>query len=228
MCPPPMVRSTTRGVFEGGCRYRLWSRWPAQDVGAERGRPSRRPSSSTSRLSLPPLGTSGLGALAEFDDARLLAWHAEPAPPAPNASRCASRTSTPESASTTSIHETQDRGVRAADDSVLSHSVVDVQGSACQAHRHVTCTPEASDAVVYEENHACGCFFGVSLTPSRVYVVIQTADLVTSEWALIAAAAPYREPRVVSTRRIGHEYRLNHQRDRFVIKTNDSHRTSGL
>ena len=123
------------------------------------------------------------------------------------------------------IHETQDRGGWAADDSVLSHTVVDVHGPACQPHRHVICTPEASDAVVYEENNAC-FFVGASLIPSKIYVVIQTADLVTSEGALIAAAAPCCEPRVVLTRRIGPEYRLNHQRDRFLIKTNDSRSTS--
>ena len=110
---------------------------------------------------------------------------------------------------------------------MLFSTVVDEQGRAYQVRRHVVGNSEASDAVVYEEKDT-RFFVGVSLTSSKDYVVIHTADHVTSEAYLIPAADPSGEPRVVSTRRTGHKYHLDHQGDRFVIKTNDTHKNARL
>ena len=63
---------------------------------------------------------------------------------------------------------------------MLFSTVVDEQGRAYQVRRHVVGNSEASDAVVYEEKDT-RFFVGVSLTSSKDYVVIHTADHVTSE-----------------------------------------------
>ena len=54
------------------------------------------------------------------------------------------------------------------------------------------------------------------------------SDPVTSEERLIPASDPDSGPVLVSPRRVGHEYSVDHQGDRFVIRTNDTHKNSRL
>ena len=73
-----------------------------------------------------------------------------------------------------------------------------------------------------------GFFVGLSFTSSREYIIIGTGDHVTSEVRLIPAPDPSSEAVVVSPRRTGHEYSVDHQGDRFVIRTNDTHKNARL
>ena len=210
----PKVRSTAYG--RGGRR---------QDAGAEQG-----PTGAAHViLDETSLATGGgyfrRGAFAVSNDARLLAYSADTS----GAERFTLRIKDLDSGELLDdvIHDIQGRAVWAADDAVLFYTVVDEQGRAYQVRRHVVGNSEASDAVVYEEKDT-RFFVGVSLTSSKDYVVIHTADHVTSEAYLIPAADPFGEPRVVSTRRTGHKYHLDHQGDRFVIKTNDTHKNARL
>ena len=214
-----------QGRFAEGAQYRIWSRWPAQDAGAEQG-----PTGAAHViLDETSLATGGgyfrRGAFAVSNDARLLAYSADTS----GAERFTLRIKDLDSGELLDdvIHDTQGRAVWAADDAVLFYTVVDEQGRAYQVRRHVVGNSEASDDVVYEEKDT-RFFVGVSLTSSKDYVVIHTADHVTSEAYLIPAADPSGEPRVVSARRTGHKYHLDHQGDRFVIKTNDTHKNARL
>ena len=65
-------------------------------------------------------------------------------------------------------------------------------------------------------------------TTSEEYIVIGSGDHVTSEVRLLRASGPGAEPVLVSPRRTGHEYSVDHQGDRFVIRTNDTHKNSRL
>ena len=93
--------------------------------------------------------------------------------------------------------------------------------------RHVLGEPVNQDSVVYEETDP-GFFVDVSSTTSREYIVVATSDPVTSEVRLIPASSPDSAPVLVSPRRVGHEYSVDHQGDRFVIRTNDTHKNARL
>ena len=211
--------------FETGGQYRIWSRWPARDAGAEHG-----PTSAARVILDEPSLAAGvpffqLGALAVSNDARLLAYSTDTS----GAERFTLRVKDLATGELLGdvIHDTQGRIVWSADDSVLFYTVVDGHGRAFQVRRHAIGEPAASDDVVYEEADA-RFFVGVSATASKDYVVIHSSDHETSEVYLVPAAEPFREPRVVSARRTGHEYHVDHQGDRFVIKTNDTHKNARL
>ena len=87
--------------------------------------------------------------------------------------------------------------------------------------------PVKEDAVVYVEDDP-GFFVRVFVTASREYIVISAGDIVTSEVRLVPASEPDSEPVLVSPRRAGHEYSVDHQGDRFVIRTNDTHKNARL
>ena len=125
------------------------------------------------------------------------------------------------------IEDTTGSTVWAADDKSLFYTVVDANWRPWQVRRHVLGEPVNQDAVVYEETDP-GFFVNVSSTTSREYIVVATSDPVTSEVRLIPASSPDSAPVLVSPRRVGHEYEVDHQGDRFVIRTNDTHKNARL
>jgi oligopeptidase B len=64
---------------------------------------------------------------------------------------------------------------------------------------------EATDATVYEELDP-GFFVGISLTQSRRFVVVSTADHVTSEMHLIPTDEPLTPARLISPRQVNRAY----------------------
>ena len=76
--------------------------------------------------------------------------------------------------------------------------------------------------VVYEENDP-SFFVGVHRSQDRSQFVIRSADHVTSELRLLATSAPQDRPRLVSTRRAGHEYDVDVRGETLFIRTNDTH-----
>ena len=125
------------------------------------------------------------------------------------------------------IEDTTGSVVWTADDTSFFYAVVDANWRPWQVRRHVLGEPVKQDAVVYEETDP-GFFVNVSSTTSREYIVVATSDPVTSEERLIPASSPDSGPVLVSPRRVGHEYSVDHQGDRFVIRTNDTHKNARL
>ena len=125
------------------------------------------------------------------------------------------------------IEGTMGSTVWAADDGSFFYTLVDENWRPWQVRRHVLGEPVDQDQVVYEEADS-GFFVGLSSTTSKEYVVIGAGDHVTSEVRLVPAADPEATPLLVSPRRTGHEYSVDHQGDRFVIRTNDTHKNSRI
>ena len=88
-------------------------------------------------------------------------------------------------------------------------------------------SPWESDSVIYEE-HDPGFFVRLSESASELYILIHAAGHTSSEAYVIPAGASDAEPLLVAPRRADHEYFVDHQEDRFVIRTNDRHRNFRL
>ena len=112
-------------------------------------------------------------------------------------------------------------------DASFFYTLVDENWRPWQVRRHVLGQPVSQDAVIYEEKDP-GFFVGLSITTSREYFIVGAGDHVTSEVRLIPAASPEADPILVSPRRVGHEYSVDHQGHRFVIRSNDAHKNSRL
>ncbi|ETW92934.1 MAG: hypothetical protein ETSY1_41455 [Candidatus Entotheonella factor] len=87
--------------------------------------------------------------------------------------------------------------------------------------------PIDRDRVVYEERDD-SFFVGLGETQSEQYILISTGDYVTTETHIVPAADPGATPRVISPRRTGHEYDVDHREGRFYIRTNDTHKNFRL
>ena len=215
--------------FEEGGQYRVWSRWP---VDGEDASVAPTPDAQVI-LDEPALAAEHdyfrLGALSVSNDGRLLAYSTDTSGGERFTLRIkdlASGELLPDA-----IENVQGSPVWVADDSAFFYALLDDQWRPYQIRLHVLGDVERSaeeaDAIIYEEEDP-GFFAGVSRTSSKDYMVISTADHTTSEAYLVPAADPRRAPLLVSPRRAGHEYAIDHQGDRFVVKTNDTHKNSRL
>jgi len=81
---------------------------------------------------------------------------------------------------------------------------------------------EATDATVYEELDP-GFFVGISLTQSRRFVVVSTADHVTSEMHLIPTDEPLTPARLISPRQVNRAYDVDESEGTLYVLTNDTH-----
>ena len=212
--------------FRPGGQYRVWSRWPADDDPSAATGPTPK---AQVILDEPALASETdylrLGAFATSNDGRLLAYSTDTT----GAERFTLRV---KDLATGELHgdvieNTQGDPVWTADDSAFFYTVVDAQWRPHQVRLHTLGAPVADDAVIYEEEDP-GFFVGVSRTASRRHLVVATADHVTSEARLVPLHDPTRPPVVVSPRRTEHEYTVDHQDGRFVIKTNDTHKNGRL
>ena len=112
-----------------------------------------------------------------------------------------------------------------ADGAALFYVTVDEAWRPYRVWRHVIGTPADADVVVFEEADE-RFWVGVRLTRSERFVVISAASKLTSEVWLLDAAHPGGEPVVVTPRRQGIEYEVEHQvtadgADRLLILHND-------
>ena len=88
-----------------------------------------------------------------------------------------------------------------------------------QVLRHRLGEDPANDRLVFEEaddTFACG----VWRSRSRRYLLIGSFQTITSEFRLIDTSDPEAEPVIFLPRQRGHEYEIDHYRDRFYIRTN--------
>jgi oligopeptidase B len=88
-----------------------------------------------------------------------------------------------------------------------------------QVWRHELGTPTADDVLVFQEDDE-RFFVEVELTRSERYIVIAVDSKTTSDASVIPASEPTAAPRPITPRTPGHEYRIDHRGDRFVILTN--------
>ena len=105
------------------------------------------------------------------------------------------------------------------DGSALFYLTVDDAWRAHRVWRHRVGTPAEQDVIVFEENDER---FHVSLgqTRSERFLVIRSASVLTSEVWLLDAAAPDGEPAVVTPRRQGVDYDVDHAGDHLLILHN--------
>ena len=102
---------------------------------------------------------------------------------------------------------------------MLFYLTVDDAWRAHRVWRHRVGTPAEQDVIVFEENDER---FHVSLgqTRSERFLVIRSASVLTSEVWLLDAAAPDGEPAVVTPRRPGVDYDVDHAGDHLLILHN--------
>ena len=81
--------------------------------------------------------------------------------------------------------------------------------------------------VVFEESDA-SYFVGLDSTQSDAFIVISSGDHITSELYLLARSEPLAELQLISPRRPGHEYDLEHRGDRLIIRSNRDHQNFAL
>ena len=211
--------------YRDGSQYRVWQRWPSDTDEAREG-PAQ---DAQTILDEPELSRDveyfRLGSVSVSNDGRFLAYSTDT-----NGSerfRLEVKDLENGSISEPVIEGTIGSAVWAADDESFFYTVLDENWRPWQVRRHVLGQPVDRDAVVYEETDS-GFFVGLSISTSREYIIIGAGDHVTSEVRLIPASAPESLPIVVSPRQAGHEYSVDHQGDRFVIRTNDTHKNTRI
>jgi oligopeptidase B len=112
-----------------------------------------------------------------------------------------------------------------ADGSALFYVTVDRAWRPYRVWRHILGTPADQDVIVFEESDE-KFWVGVGLTRSERYLVISSSSKLTSEVRLLDAARPEGDFQVVTGRRPGLEYSVEHQvtadgADRLLILHND-------
>ncbi len=211
--------------YREGSQYRVWQRWPADEPNAR-----EAPTAGAQTILDEPTLAKGsgyfsLGALSVSNGGALLAYSAD-------TDGSERYTMVVKSLDTgdmlgDEIRDTIGGAVWSADDSSFFYTVVDENWRPWQVRLHSLGEPVEQDVVIYEEADP-GFFVHVVSTTSRKYVVIYTGDNVTSEIRIVPASDSKSEPLLVSPRRSGHDYWLDHQGDRFVIRTNDTHKNNRL
>ena len=211
--------------FQEGSQYRVWQRWPANSADDRTGPTAH----AETILDEPALAKDfeyfRLGSASVSNHGSLLAYGTDT--DGSERFRMVVRDLGSGEMLDDEIAGTMGSAVWAADDGSFFYTLVDENWRPWQVRRHVMGQPVTQDAVVYEETDP-GFFVGLSNTTSREFILIGSGDHVTSEVWLIPATAPESAPLVVSPRRTGHEYSVDHQGDRFVIRTNDTHKNSRL
>ena len=211
--------------YEEGGQYREWLRWPADGPDA---REAPTPDAQTI-LDEPALAKDldyfSLGSVSVSNDGSLLAYSTDT--DGSERFRMVVKDLDTGELLEEEIGDTIGGAVWAADDASFFYTVVDENWRPREVRRHVLGGPVKEDAVVYVEDDP-GFFVRVFVTASREYIVINAGDIVTSEVRLVPASEPDSEPVLVSPRRAGHEYSVDHQGDRFVIRTNDTHKNARL
>ena len=208
-----------------GSQYREWLRWPASDLDAREG-----PTDNVSVILDEPALAEGLeyfrlGTLSISNEAGLAAYSTD----TNGSERYTMEVRNLETGELLgdTIENTRGRVVWSLDDSSFFYTSLDENGRPYRVLRHVLGEPVEDDVVVYQEDDT-GFFVGVSRTNSREYVIIAAGDHVTSEYRLLPADDISQEPVLVSPRRAGHDYSIDHQGDRFIIMTNDNHQNFRL
>ena len=211
--------------YDEGSQYRVWLRWPADGPDAR-----KAPTADVQTiLNEPELAKDTeyfrLGSLSVSNSGSLLAYSTDTSG-SERFTMVVKDLDTGEMLPD-QIEETIGMAVWASDDKSFLYTVVDENWRPWQVRLHVLGQSVDQDTVVYEEADP-GFFIGVGPASSKEYVIIDAGDHVTSEIRLLRSSDLSAEPLLVSPRRSGHEYSIDHQGDRFVVRTNDTHKNTRL
>ena len=211
--------------YREGSQYRIWQRWPADGLNAR-----EAPTADAQTILDEPALAKGseyfrLGAMSVSNDGALLAYSAD----TDGSERYTMAVKSLDTGEMLGdrIENTAGGVVWDAGDTSFFYVVLDENWRPYQVRLHTLGEPVESDSVIYEESDP-GFFVDLSLASSEEYVVIGTGDHITSEERLIPTSDPGAQPVLVSPRRTGHKYWIDHQGDRFVIRTNDTHKNNRL
>jgi len=108
-----------------------------------------------------------------------------------------------------------------ADPQTLFYVRVDENHRPNKVFRHSLGTPPADDVLVYEETDLRYSTI-VGRMRSGAFIEINTGMNDETEVLVIPTDAPDTTPRIITPRRTGVQYRIEHQGDQFVIRTNDN------
>jgi oligopeptidase B len=116
------------------------------------------------------------------------------------------------------IRNTTGDMVWALDSRTLFYTRMDASHRPLLVYRHVLGTRASEDVLVYAERDPA---FDVTISKTRsgAFIVIEADDHRTSEVWLVDAKAPAGPARLVTPRETGHEYGVEHHRDRLIITT---------
>lgn len=117
------------------------------------------------------------------------------------------------------IPNTTGGSVWSADGQHLFYSVKDEALRPYKIMRHRLGTPPQSDITVYEETDETFRTY-VYRSKSRKYIVIGSAQTVSTEYWLLEAGDPLGKPRLFQARERNLEYGIEHIDDRFYVLTN--------
>ncbi len=109
--------------------------------------------------------------------------------------------------------------VWAEDSKTLFYIRLDDNHRPLHVYRHTLGTPVSDDVLIYEEKDK-GFYVGVGDTQSGRYIIIDAHDHQTNEVRLIDARRPDAPMVLVSVRRHGHEYSVDHHGDELIVMTN--------
>ena len=204
--------------FAPGAQYRTWTRWPVGE-----------PDAVETLLDETALADGydyfSLGAFSVSHDGRYLAYSTD--------TSGAERYTMVVKDLTTgvvlpeAIESTLGDAVWAADNRTFFYGVMNENWRSDQVRRHTVGDSAERDRVVYQEPDN-GFWVELDEASSKRYVIISTGDQVTNESYLLASDAPDGELVLVAKRRVGHEYDIDHQGDRFIVRTNDTHKNFRL
>jgi oligopeptidase B len=119
------------------------------------------------------------------------------------------------------IPDTAGGCIWAEDSRTLFYVRLDENHRPLSVYRHVLGTPVDDDVLVYEESDK-GFYVGVGETQSGRFILIDAHDHQTSEVRLIDARNPTGPMQLVSPRRFGHEYAVEHHGEDLIILTNSA------
>ncbi|HLX90002.1 MAG TPA: S9 family peptidase [Acidimicrobiales bacterium] len=110
-------------------------------------------------------------------------------------------------------------GLAWADDATFFYTRPDTANRPHQVWRHQIGTDASADLLVMEEPDE-RFHIGLGRTKDGAYVVVSLDSKITSEVWVVPTAVPATAPRLVTERRPGIEYAIEHHRGTFVIVTN--------
>ncbi|HWV82426.1 MAG TPA: S9 family peptidase [Hyphomicrobiaceae bacterium] len=117
------------------------------------------------------------------------------------------------------IPDTAGGCIWAEDSRTLFYVRLDENHRPLHVYRHVLGTPVEDDVLIYEEADK-GFYVGLGETQSGRYILVDAHDHQTSEVRFIDARDPTGPMQLVSPRRFGHEYAVDHHGDDLIILTN--------
>lgn len=118
------------------------------------------------------------------------------------------------------IKDTTGRFIFAEDNQHLFYTRQDPETlRSYQVFCHTIGTDPQSDRLVYEEKDE-EYSVGIDLSKSRKYLIITSAQTLSTECRIVDAHNPAADPIVFHPRERDHEYSVDHLNDRFVIRTN--------